>query len=292
MRVRAMFVTAVCAVLLFTVAGNPVPAAADSQTHRHGTRRAAVVSGTAATTAVDPLPNNTPTGFDISVRLLPGVKAIFDHVSQGGLTTADKTDLAPGVRLSPCGTKIPPYLTVPVGDDHFVGYRIETNAGFENSVDLSIVHPDSNSRLFRAKCPPPAIDPGWEDLTISTAAGDPRGRHPQFSQFIGVDDLRSIASVLNSTFSALKSKVAPGSPASQVIDAATLTSLQNQVDIVGNAITASDFPAAIADLRNFIRFVRAGAGSTIPDTASAPGGNIAGFLEAKASTLIFSVSLL
>jgi len=59
---------------------------------------------------------------------------------------------------------------------------------------------------------------------------------------------------------------------------------------VNSAIAAGDKPGAILGLKNFISFVVAGSGTTIPNNSNVPGGNIAGKLEAKASTLIFSLS--
>lgn len=292
MRLRTTFLTAVCVVLLLTVAGIPAPIAADSRSHRTGTHRGAVVSGTLTETGVDVPPNNTPAGTDVTVRLLDGVKVIFDHVSQPGMTTASVIELAPEVRMSPCGTKIPSFLTPPAGSNHFIVMRIESTAGSDNSIDVSVDHPDDNSRLFRATCPPPLKDRGFADVTIATGAGDPRGRTPTFSEFIVVTDLRSVSSVISNKYSALQGKVAPGSPASLVIDAVTLASLQSMLNDIGLAIVAGDNPAAIIGLRNFVMFVRAGAAAnTIPDSSSKPGGNIAGFLESKSATLIFSLSL-
>ena len=249
-----------------------------------------LLSGASGSPAPAGIDGNTPVGQQVTVPFLDGYKLVFSNVVSGGNTTTTRTDLAPGVTLSPCGTPIPTYLTPPAGDNHFAVFRIDTTAGFTDTVDLNLVHPDPNAHVFRAACPPPR-DAGWEDVTVLPVPGDARGRLPQFSEFILVDDLRSVGVLINNKINALKGMVGPGSPAATFVDPQTLATLVNMVNATAQAITAGDRQTAITDLQNFNQFVLANSGVTIPNKASSPGGNIAGQLVSKASTLIFSLSL-
>jgi hypothetical protein len=244
-------------------------------------------SGTSAPAGTD---GNTPAGTNVTVPFLDGNKLVFSNVVSGGNTTTTRTDLAPGVMISPCGTSIPSYLTPLAGQNHIAVFRIETTAGFTDTVDLNLPDPDPNGRVFRAACPPPR-DAGWEDVTILPVPGDPRGRLPQFSEFILVDDLRSVTTLINNKINALIGLVGPGSAAATFVDPQTLATLQNMVNAAAQAISGGNKQAAITDLQNFNQFVLANSGVTIPNKASSPGGNIAGQLVSKASTLIFSLSL-
>jgi hypothetical protein len=246
-----------------------------------------VASGTPAPAGTD---GNTPVGTNVTVPFLDGYKLVFTNVVTGGNTTTIRTDLAPGVTISPCGTPIPSYLTPPAGDNHFAVFRIETTAGFTDTVDLNLVHPDGNARVFRAACPPPR-DAGWEDVTVLPVPGDARGRTPLFSEFMLVDDLRSVSTLITNKINALIGLVGPGSAAATFVDPQTLATLQSMVNTAAQAISAGNKQAAIVDLQNFNQFVLANSGVTIPNKSSSPGGNIAGALVGKASTLIFSLSL-
>jgi len=244
----------------------------------------------ASMAGVDTPPGNTPVGKDVTVTPIPGVKLIFTDVIQAGNTTATRTDLTPENRMSPCGTFIPTFLQPPAGDNHFTVYRVETTAGFTDSTDLNLIHPDTNAHVFKAVCPPPR-DPGWEDVTILPVPGDPRSRVPSFSEFIIVTDPRPVSILINNKFGALSWMVNSAGDFAPFIDPATLSSLQSQVSAVGQAISSGNKPAAIALLQNFNMFVQAASGAQIPNNANAPGGNITGKLLSKASSLIFSLSL-
>jgi hypothetical protein len=292
MQLKSLTLTAACAALLLTQSGlQAAPSGTIPVSSRKNGSDVAIrrhhVGAEAATSAID---GNTGTGKGTTVQLLDGVKLIFDNVTTSGNTTATRTDLAPGVRLSPCGTPIPTYLTPPAGDNHFAIFRIETTAGFTDAISINLSHPDTNSRVFRAACPPPR-DAGWEDVTTIPVPGDPRGRVPGFSEFVIVTDTRPTSTLINNKLNALIGLVGPGSKAAQFVDPTTLATLQSMVSAVASAIAANDKPSAIVGLQNFNQFVVANSGTTIPNSLSSPGGNIAGTLEAKASTLIFSLSL-
>jgi copper oxidase (laccase) domain-containing protein len=106
-----------------------------------------------------------------------------------------------------------------------------------------------------------------------------------------VDDLRSVSTLINNKINALIGLVGPGSAAATFVDPQTLATLQSMVNAAAQAISTSNKQAAITDLQNFNQFVLANSGVTIPNKSSSPGGNIAGALVGKASTLIFSLSL-
>jgi len=264
MSLRRTIPLTACFLLLLSAAGSPAPAGIDGG-------------------------GNTPVGKQVTVPFLDGYKLVYTNVVSGGNTTIIRTDLAPGATVSPCGTTFPTYLTPPAGENHIAVFRIETTAEFTDTVDLNWVHPDTNGRVFRAACPPPR-DAGWEDMTTLPVPGDPRGRTPLFSEFILVDDLRSASTVVNNKFNALKGMVGPGSLAATFVDPTTLAMLQGMINATGQAISSGNKQMAILDLQNFNQFVLANSGVTIPNKASSPGGNIAGQLVAKASTLIFSLT--
>ncbi|MBI3448741.1 MAG: hypothetical protein HY049_07485 [Acidobacteria bacterium] len=244
------------------------------------------------TPATDTPPGNTPVGNGLVLQFPDAnIKLVFGNVIVGGNTTITRTDLPPGVRLSPCGTPIPSRFNVPAGDNHFAVIRIETTAVFTDTVDTNSQSSDPNAHIFRAVCPPPK-DAGWEDVTIIPVPGDPRSRIPGFSEFLIADDSLSNNTIIKNKINALIGLLGPGSDAEKYIDATTLSTLRNMVFSVNAAINAGDKPAAILGLKNFINFVLAGSGTTIPNNSNVPGGNIAGKLEAKASTLIFTLTLL
>ena len=232
---------------------------------------------------------STPVGRNVTVTPIPGVSATYDEVVEAGFTTAEKQTLDEGQRTTPCGNVIPAFATLPAGDGAFTVTRVETTAGFIESIALEFFHPDGNSRLFHAACPPDAA--GFEDVTTLAVPGDPRGRVPQFSEFVVVADTRPNSEVIRVKRESLMMTVAPGSPADQFIDSATLAALRMRIGEVGELVFFGNTQGAIEELQRLKDFVRANSGTTIPSSAISPGGNIAGRIVSLAATLQFSLGL-
>jgi DNA-binding beta-propeller fold protein YncE len=232
----------------------------------------------------------TPVGTNVTVTPLPGVDVTFDVVNQSGFTTGQQTELAPGVFVTPCGNLLPGFTTPPVGADHFTIIRLDTTAGFTDSIEVAVTHPDGTSRLFHAPCAP-SVGDAFEDVTTLAIPGDPRGRIPQFSEFVVVTDTRALGVVIQVKSDALNALVAPGSPAETFINFELLTEIRTLIATANFMIGEGSFSGAIDQLQALKTLVRQNSGTAIPNSASSPGGNIAGQLESKAATLIFSLSL-
>jgi len=232
----------------------------------------------------------TPVGQNVTVTPIPGVVVTYDSVVEAGFTSAERTFLDPGETTTPCGNVIPAFAAPPAGDDHFTVIQIETTAGTTDSIEIDLAHPDGNSRGFHAACPPHA-DGGFVDVTVLAVPGDPRMHIPQFSEFAIVTDTRPNSDVIRFKLNSLTIMLGPGSPSEQFIEPATLQTLRTFLNNASFHIGVGDNPRAIEELRGLIAAVRAGSGTTIPNSASSPGGNIAGGLVSLADTLIFSLSL-
>lgn len=231
----------------------------------------------------------TPVGTNVVVTPIPGVTLTYDQVTKAGFTSALRTLLGPDARTTPCGNTIPSFVGLPVGDTAFTVIRIETTAFYTDTIQEDLAHPDGNSRGFHAACPPNAA--GFEDATILAVPGDPRTRTPLFSEFVIGTDLRPNTDVIQIKRDALNGTLAPGTPAAQSLGDATLQTLRNMIRNASDLITLGDFAGAIDQLQGLKSYVKANSGTSIPNSESARGGNVAGTLFSQAATLIFSLSL-
>jgi hypothetical protein len=184
---------------------------------------------------------------------------------------------------------IPSYLAPPSGGGGFVVTLIDTSAGITDSIEVIQDHPDGQSRLFKASCPPDPI--GFFDVTTLAIPGDPRGRVIRFSEFLVARDQRLTGEVIVIKLARLRDMVSPDSPAELYVDPLVLAALRESIDRVTEFIYSDNEPAAIEELQDLKAFVRVESGTTIPNSDSEPGGNIAGGLVAQSATLIFSLSL-
>lgn len=233
--------------------------------------------------------NPTPVGTNVVVNLLPGLTAIFDQVVVAGFTTAQQDEiLDPEASLTPCENEIPGFIQPPAVGPYLVTV-IETTAGTTDTIEIIQDHPDGDSRLFHAPCPPDGTP--FMDVTTLAVPGDPRGRVIDFSEFVVGRDARPNSDVVEIKLQRLEAIVAPGSPAEMWVDPDTLAVIRDLIHQVRIQVT-EQFPLRAIDLLNDLKaFVRQESGVTIPNSKSDPGGNIAGALVADAATLAFSLSL-
>jgi len=77
----------------------------------------------------------------------------------------------------------------------------------------------------------------------------------------------------------------------EFINPGTLATLRQKIAQIRSLLAQDQDRLTIDALQDLKTFVRQQSGVTIPNTALAPGGNIAGALVAGASTLAFSLSL-
>lgn len=232
----------------------------------------------------------TPVGTNVRVEPLPGLAVTFDQVVQAGFTTAERSGFISNEdRITPCGNVIPTFMTVPAGDPGFQVVHLLTTAGITDSIVVEQDHPDGESRLFHAACPPDAQ--GFTDVTTLAIPGDPRGWVPQFSEFVVARDARLTGDVIGIKLGRLQADVSSDSAADTYVDPNVLSVLRDSVAQITTLVTGDNEADAISQLQDFEAYVRQQSGTGIPNSASSMGGNIAGILESHAETLIFSLSL-
>jgi hypothetical protein len=231
----------------------------------------------------------TPMGQNVAVSPLVGVELVFDQVLDPGETRVVMTDLGSEATTTPCGNSVPSYAALPVGSSTFPLYDITTDALFTDSVEVIIDHPDGNSRMLHAACPPDGN--GFQPITTLAVPGDPRGRIPKFSEFLIISDLRPTDEILAVQLDRWREALAMGSPGVMVLDDNTLFILRSFGRDVFRALRENDKLRAKEILQDMIIFVRQESGVSIPNRDGLPGGNLAGELLSLGATIKFTLDI-
>lgn len=216
--------------------------------------------------------NLSTTTLGASVDLL-GALDILDVISRMPLGSISLPTAYP-VRLT-----IEPGTSSGLEFDGVVEIEVYTN-------DLTYVL-GSTLRLFAAP-----LNGDFEDITTSISGGSyrVRGAKGEFSEFVIVNDLRSVDTVIGVKLDRLEDALEEHE---SDIDSTVYAILESYLADVATEYAGDDEEAAIEALDDFVDTVETNSGTNIPDTwrAARDLDNVAGKLRSIAATLRFSLVL-
>jgi hypothetical protein len=164
---------------------------------------------------------------------------------------------------------------------------------FDGVVEIEVYTNDltyvlgSTLRLFAAPS-----NGDFEDITTSISGGSyrVRGTKGEFSEFVVVNDLRSVGTVIEVKLDRLRDTLEDHE---SDIDSTVYSILEGYLDDVETEYDEEDEEAAIDALDDFVDTVETNSGTNIPDTwrAARDLDNVAGKLISIARTLRFSLEL-
>jgi hypothetical protein len=221
-------------------------------------------------------------GEDVPVNPIEGVELLFEHVVEGGYTTATITES--GSRTSPRGNSVPLYADPPSGPRQDFSY-VDIGSGnvYRNLIQVEVYLP--GTRMFFAH----ASGDTFRDVTITGSIEDARGVISRFSEVVLVEDTRPNETVIAYKFGQLMKLLgAPPPIGNNYCPEGAVQHLLTYAQRAEQLFDLGMVDDAITMLSRMNGRVRESAGWCIPDTSP---NNQTGEILSVSKTLMFSLGL-